>query len=71
MLKFDKQAQVACRTNGKAVVKLNQVVPTWGGNIELYSEMVPQAVCEEFTMCRFESKFAAEFVALQLIQDWN
>lgn len=30
-----------------------------------------QPVCAEYTMCKFESNSAAEFVALQLILDWN
>ena len=45
-----------------------------GGNVEVYGTIVgadKKTVCEEYTMCQFEGQSAQEFIALQLILDWN
>lgn len=73
-LRFDIQASQACLENNKTVCSLKEEIPTRGGNIVVYQSIVGppyQIVCEEYTMCKFESESAAEFVALQLIKDWG
>lgn len=48
--------------------------PDKGGNITEYNKIVGSektASCEEYTMCKFESNKADEFVALELILDWG
>lgn len=71
-LRFDMKANQACLQNNQATVALDEKVPAWGGNILVYTNMVGTGVeCEEYTMCKWESSVAAEFVALQLILDYN
>ena len=71
-IRFDEQANMACRRNNDRVFELNQEIPERGGNIEIYVQMTGrQQFCEEYTMCQFETKVAARFVALQLILDWG
>jgi hypothetical protein len=56
------------------IIEKNEDVPTQGGNIEVYNGIVGSdktTVCEEYTMCQFEGQSAQEFIALQLILDWN
>ena len=73
-VRFDDQANEAVRKNNAAIIEKNEDVPTKGGNIEAYNTIVGSdktATCEEYTMCQFEGSTAQEFIALQLILDWN
>lgn len=64
-LRFDDVANKACLQNNTATVALDEKVPAWGGNILVYQNLSgTQLECEEYTMCKWESAFAAEFVAL-------
>ena len=73
-VRFDDQANAAVRKNNATVIDKNEDVPTQNGNIEVYNQIVgsdKSTVCEEYTMCQFEGQSAQEFIALQLILDWN
>ena len=71
-IRFDEQANMACRRNNDRVFEIDQEIPERGGNIEQYNRIMGREVaCEEYTMCQFESSLAAQFVALQLILDWG
>ena len=73
-VRFDDQANAAARKNNVTIIEKNEDVPTQGGNIEVYNSIVgsdKSTVCEEYTMCQFEGQSAQEFIALQLILDWN
>lgn len=71
---FEDKANEACRRNNDAKIELDQETPDREGNIAAYTESLGEdktASCEEYTMCQWESASAQEFVALELIQDWN
>ena len=52
---------------------MNEACPTQNGNILIYKQMVGNTAidCAEYTMCKFTSESAAEFVALELLLNWN
>ena len=73
-VRFDDQANEAVRKSNAAIIEKNEDVPTKGGNIDSYNTVVgsdKSTFCEEYTMCQFEGSSAQEFIALQLILDWN
>ena len=53
LVTFDMQANQAVRENNAAVVLLEEDVPTQGGNIDKFREIVGEddRKCEEYTMC--------------------
>ena len=53
------------------VIRGNEKIPTKGGNIQIYQSVAGQIPCEEYTLFNYDCNLAAEFVALQLILDWN
>jgi hypothetical protein len=56
------------------VIEKDAAVPEKYGNIAAYNEIVGSdktVMCEEYTMCKYEGSDAREFVALELILDWN
>ena len=56
------------------IIEKNEAVPAKGGNIVVYNEIVGSdktAMCEEYTMCKYEGSSANEFIALELILDWD
>ena len=70
---LNPQAMEACRKNNTRVCELDEEVPSREGNITTFKEVVgddKNVSCEEYTMCKYESENAAEFVALELILDW-
>src|SRR5450830_1244366 len=71
---FDEQANKACLQNNTVIIEKNEAVPAKGGNIVVYSEIAgsdKKAMCEEYTMCKYEGSCANEFIALELILDWD
>ena len=73
-VKFDGQANDACRQNNAAVVEKNEAAPALGGNIEKYSEITgsdKNSECFEYTMTKYEGNSAEEFVCLELALDWD
>eukprot|EP00352_Strombidinopsis_acuminata_P003920 CAMPEP_0176382378 /NCGR_PEP_ID=MMETSP0126-20121128/32640_1 /TAXON_ID=141414 ORGANISM="Strombidinopsis acuminatum, Strain SPMC142" /NCGR_SAMPLE_ID=MMETSP0126 /ASSEMBLY_ACC=CAM_ASM_000229 /LENGTH=218 /DNA_ID=CAMNT_0017746779 /DNA_START=105 /DNA_END=762 /DNA_ORIENTATION=- len=73
-VKFDEFANQAVRENNKAQVEAAEETPAIGGNIEAYNRILgtdKTADCEEFTMCKFDSDQAQNFVAMQLLLDFN
>jgi len=73
-VRFDQQANDACRQNNTDVLAKNEVAPTLGGNIAKYSEITgseKESTCSEFTMVKFEGSTGEEFVALQLALDFE
>jgi len=71
-VKFDEFANRACRQNNDNVIARGEMMPTEGGNIICYTEIVKLNIaCEEFTLPRFEATSGGEFVALQMILDWG
>lgn len=74
ILTFDTDAISAVRKNNAKIIALNEDVPTKGGNIEMYGEVIGStktASCEEFTMCQYMGDQALELIGLQLLIDWN
>ena len=70
---FDDQCNQACRKNNALIIEKEEEVPTKGGNIICYNEIVGSdktTSCSEYTMCKYEGSSANEFVALELILDW-
>jgi hypothetical protein len=56
-VRFDDQANEAVRKNNVTIIDKNEDVPTKGGNIQVYNEIVgsdKNSVCDEYTMCQFE-----------------
>ena len=73
-VKFDEQANQACRQNNAEVIDKNEETPTLGGNITKYSELSggdKSATCSEYTMVKFTGTTGEEFVALQLALDFE
>ena len=73
-VKFDGQANEACRKNNEAIVEKNEAAPALGGNMEKYKEIVGEdknSECFEYTMTKFEGTAAEEFVCLELALDWD
>ena len=73
-VRFDQQANQACRDNNAAVIEKDEQNPTLGGNIAKFTELSGQdksAVCSEFTMLKFPGSTGDEFVALQLALDFE
>jgi hypothetical protein len=74
---MDDQAIRACRENCKAVCELAETVPKKGGNIERYQEILGASIPiaaehqAEYTFCKFEGETGEEFIALQLLLDWE
>ena len=69
---LDEQAIEAVRQNNIATIAEEEAVPRQGGNIHVYKTMCPgDAVCEEFTMCQFDNEDAKQFVAVEMIMEWN
>lgn len=71
---FDEQANKACLQNNTVITEKNEAVPAKGGNIVVYNEIVGSdktTLCDEYTMCKYEGADANEFVALELILDWD
>ena len=60
------------RQNNTAIVDKNEDVPSRGGNIEVYKGLAGEdKICQEYTMCQYMGDSAKEFIALELILDWN
>ena len=73
-VRFDGQANEACRQNNAEIVEKNEAVPTKGGNIEKYKTITGEekaSECFEYTMCKYEGSCAEEFIALELVLDWD
>ena len=74
---MDDQAIRACRENCKEVCALEEAVPKKGGNIERYAQLSGAATAvqaenqAEYTFCKFEGETGEEFIALQLLLDWE
>ncbi len=71
---FDENAVKAVRQNNSEIVSKDEKVPTVGGNVDTYNTIVQdnkEYICEEYTMCQYEGDQAKEFIALELIIDWN
>ena len=71
---FDEQANKACLQNNTVITEKNEAVPAKGGNIVVYNEIAGSdktVMCEEYTMCKYEGSSANEFIALELILDWD
>lgn len=73
LVTFDMQANKAVRENNAQVVLLEEDVPTQGGNIDKFREIAgdDDRKCEEYTMCQYMGDSAKEFIAIELIRDWN
>ena len=74
IVRFEDQANLACRKNNEAKVALAEAKPTQGGNTEAYVETIGDdktALCEEYTMCQYMGDNALEFVGLELLLDWS
>ena len=66
-LVIDDLASKACKQNNQEKIDLNQDIPTKGGNIFKYNQLVGQdkfSSCDEYTMVKFEGDDAMEFVGL-------
>ena len=64
---FDGSANEACRAQNNYVCGLEEDVPARGGVIQRYAALQGEQraiACEEYTMVKFESEDAMEFVAL-------
>ena len=73
-VKFDGQANEACRKNNETIVEKNEAAPALGGNMEKYKEIVGEdknSECFEYTMTKFEGTAPEEFVCLELALDWD
>ena len=73
-VRFDSQANEACRLNNEAIIEKNEAVPPPGGNIEKYRTVTGEdkaGACFEYTMVKYEGHLAEEFIALELALDWN
>jgi len=71
---LDVNASKACRATNEIAIDKNEDVPAKGGSIAQFAELqVDQRnnECEEYTMVKFESQDAMEFVALELAMDWE
>lgn len=71
---FDENAVKAARQNNADTVAKEEEVPTRGGNSDAYNAIAEndkQYICEEYTMCQYDGDQAKEFIALELILDWN
>lgn len=69
---FDEQANQACRQNNTTIIEKDEETPTKGGNVEAFKALAGEdQVCQEYTMCKYMGDSAKEFIALQLILDWN
>jgi hypothetical protein len=49
----------------------DEKTPSKGGNIAIYQSSFGSVPCEEYTIFNYDCSLFAEFVALQLILDWN
>ena len=73
-VRFEGQANEACRQNNAEIVEKNEAVPEKGGNITKYNAITGEekaSVCFEYTMVKFEGSYADEFIALELALDWD
>lgn len=73
-IKFDAQANDACRQNNAAIIEKDEEAPALGGNIAKFSEISggdKSSSCAEYTMVKFTGTTGEEFVALQLALDFE
>ncbi len=69
---YDEQGNQTVRSNNAAIIEKDEDVPTRGGNVEKFTEIAGEGYkCEEYTMCQYMGDSAKEFIALELILDWN
>ena len=73
-VRFEGQANDACRQNNADVIAKDEEAPTLGGNIAKYTEITGSdktSSCAEYTMVKFTGTTGEEFVALQLALDFE
>ena len=73
-VRFDGEANDACRQNNKDLIEKDEEVPTLGGNIAKYSEISggdKSSSCTEYTMVKYQGSTGEDFVALQLALDFE
>ena len=74
---MDDLAIRACRENCKEVCALEEDIPKKGGNIARYAQLCGASGAveadnqAEYTFCKFEGETGEEFLALQLLLDWE
>ena len=49
-IRYNEQANLACRRNNEVIYEANEKTPARGGNIIIYSQTA-KVPCEEYTMC--------------------